>query len=84
MAAGAYNIHCRATALCCSCLLGCLSFATLITVAVFRFNTIGSLTALSTMPIAIKDGLQSSDRTYSSDGSLILGLWITHLIFSCF
>ena len=47
---GTYSLHARMTGICCGCCLGCLNFAALITTAVFRFNTMGKLAAISLAP----------------------------------
>ena len=46
-ALGAYNFKSRQIASCCSCCLCCVHLAAIITTGVFRFNTWGSLAALS-------------------------------------
>ena len=48
---GVWSFHARALGACCSSALCCLNVACIITTAVFRFNTWGSLAALSTMNV---------------------------------
>ena len=50
-AIGAYSARLRVTGICCLCCLGCLNLAAIITTAVFRFNSMGKLAALSEAPV---------------------------------
>ena len=43
---GAFNFHARGLAACCATLCCCLNLGAIITTGVFRFNSVGSLTAL--------------------------------------
>mmetsp|Transcript_21516 Transcript_21516/g.25225 ORF Transcript_21516/g.25225 Transcript_21516/m.25225 type:complete len:125 (+) Transcript_21516:398-772(+) len=85
LSVGAYNLHARMTGLCCACCLGCINFAALITTAVFRFNSMGKLAALSTTETTYEGTIDNgepvfSDKTiYSDDASIILALWIVQL-----
>ena len=47
---GVWGFKARILGFCCSCLLGCVNVAAIVTTAVFRFNTIGKLAALSLSP----------------------------------
>ena len=47
---GVWTFHFRALSGCCACVLSCLMLGAIITTAVFRFNTYGSLAALSLFP----------------------------------
>uniref|UniRef100_A0A7S3I508 Uncharacterized protein n=1 Tax=Favella ehrenbergii TaxID=182087 RepID=A0A7S3I508_9SPIT len=83
LAVGAYVMYTRMAGLCCSCCLGCINFAALITAAVFRFNSAGKFAALSKAPSKWEGtdsvALISDDRTYSDDANVILALWIVQL-----
>ena len=61
------------------------NFVAVIVMAVFRFNTIGKLAALSQTgsTYQVEDDLptRTEDRTYVDDGTLILRLWVISLIF---
>ena len=74
---------------CCGCLLGCTNIAAIVVTGVFRFNTMGQLAAISTVgtkydgPFVIESehatqivSNLSNERTYESDGKLIMALWI--------
>ena len=91
IAAAHWNFHARALTACCGCLLSCVNFAAVITTAVFRFNTQGKLAALSEFPTKYESYNSSTgvvmfegDRTYVTDGSWILALWIVQLCICCF
>ena len=84
---GTYSLHARMTGICCGCCLGCLNFAALITTAVFRFNTMGKLAAISLTPSQYDSSsenklvfVKEDGRTYSDDAAVILGIWIAQLI----
>jgi len=47
---GVWSFKARILGFCCSCLLGCVNVAVIVTTTVFRFNTIGKLAALSLTP----------------------------------
>ena len=85
MMLGAFVFHARALASCCLCLLSCVNLAAIITTGVFRFRTMGKLSALSKMGVKYVGGADftNSDRTYESDGGMILGLWIAALCQCC-
>ena len=91
MTAGIYNFHARMTAYCCGCCYCIFHLVVLIITGVLRFNIKGSLGSISQTSSAfkepsIKNGTDfiSGDRTYESDGDLILGLWIFQFFFFCF
>jgi hypothetical protein len=79
---GVWYFNARLLGFCCSCLLGCVNIAAIVTTAVFRFNTFGRLASLSTSPARYdpsspSDDFYLSDKlTYADDGALILGIWI--------
>lgn len=83
---GAWNLYARMTGLFCSCCLGCVNFAALITTSVFRFNSMGKLAALSLTPSQYKEMTDSTTgmttyfdpngRVYADDAKLITGIWI--------
>ena len=90
---GAYNLQARMLGGCCGCCFGCVNFSALITTAVFRFNAMGKLAALSTtwtkyegLTTEIVDGVPTphvivtNDTTYETDASTILALWIVQLL----
>ena len=81
---GAYNLQARMLGGCCGCCFGCINFAALITTAVFRFNTMGSLAALSETPTKYTENgnmiVASDDTTYMTDASTILALWIVQML----
>ena len=90
MMLGAYQFHARGLASCCLCLLGCVNLAAIITTGVFRFRTMGKLAALSTTAVnynGVNDATKTidlnDDRTYESDGNMIMGLWIAALCLCC-
>ena len=70
----------RVYSCCTQCLFCCFNLAVMIVSAVFRFNTKGSLAAISLTPI-YPEGSVESDRTYVDDGQLILGIWIFSIFF---
>ena len=65
------------------CTLGLVG-ATIV-VAIFRYNSIGKLAALSLAPSRMKevDGVAtlSNERTFADDGQLIQRLWICMLVY---
>lgn len=80
---GAYNLQARMLGGCCGCCFGCINFAALITTAVFRFNTMGSIAALSKTPtkyVGEANELASDDTTYMTDASTILALWVVQML----
>ena len=80
---GAYNLQARMLGGCCGCCFGCINFAALITTAVFRFNTMGSLAAISKTPTKyVGEGnvIASDDTTYMTDASTILALWVVQML----
>ena len=82
---GAYNLQARMLGGCCGCCFGCVNFSALITTAVFRFNAMGKLAALSTTPtkyegVSEREVIASDDTTYETDASTILALWIVQLL----
>jgi hypothetical protein len=84
LAVGAYEYRARALGMVCWNVLGCLNIACIITTAVFRFNTIGKLAALSLAPSAYHDTLLlSDDRNYVMDGNWILWLWLFQVATFC-
>lgn len=88
MIVGAYKFHARAAASCCLCLLGCTNIAAIITTGVFRFNTVGKLAALSTLPVKYNytsgtEVVFDYGRTFQSDATTILALWITGIGLCC-
>ena len=95
MILGAWSFHARGLAACLGSLCCCLNLAAIITTGVFRYNTWGSFSALclaptkyEALPTSITDitdvtGLSSDSRTYESDASVIVALWICQMIFCC-
>lgn len=82
---GAYNLQARMLGGCCGCCFGCVNFSALITTAVFRFNAMGKLAALSTTWTKFESSngdkyLVSNETTYETDASTILALWIVQLL----
>ena len=64
----------------------CFLFAGTVTVAVYRFNTMGKLASLSLAPVNLStnsdgDPTLTDERTYVDDGQLILRLWSISLVF---
>ena len=87
LAVGAYNFKARVLGMSCWNILGCLNIACIITTAVFRFNTMGKLAALSLSPSeydseTLISGLDDS-RTYNLDGQWILWLWLAQMMTFC-
>jgi len=79
---GAFRFWPRMIGACCNCLLSCIHLAAIITTAVFRFRLQGKLCALSLLPTKIDREMNLSfDRTFETDGQMIIGLWISQLIF---
>ena len=95
---GVWSFVARAFAGCFSCFLFCPLMCAIITTAVLRFNTWGKLAALNLNPAYYDGGSfgfgkqsliypANSDRTYASDGEMILWTWIFMMIFcltNCF
>ena len=88
---GAFQFHTRAVGSCLLCCFSCTHLAAIVMTGVFRFNTEGKLAALSTLPVKYVTTNYSkgqvildSNRTYESDGNVILGLWIGALCQCCF
>ena len=63
----------------------CHNLGTVIVLAIFRFNTIGKLAALSQAPSEFEtvDGTPTitATRTYEDDGLRLLRLWTISLVF---
>ena len=90
----------RALSACCGSCLNCVVFAAIITTSVFRFNTMGSLAALSTSPSKYYDrnfALGNDDklivpfdysgdgmREYQDDATMIVWLWSLMMFLCCF
>ncbi len=82
---GAYQLKARILGMACCPLIGCLQIACIITTAVFRFNTMGKLAALSLTPSAYDEnspqtGYLGDSRTFNMDASWILWLWLMQLM----
>ena len=81
---GAYYMLPRFIGLLCSCCFGCINFAALITTAVFRFNTMGKLAALSLTRSQYDSNsviyIDLGGRTYADDASAITALWVFQLL----
>lgn len=91
---GVWSHTARAASTCCTTLLSCTNFAIIILVAIYRWNTVGKLAALSETPTKydgnsftldeatgdFSTGL-SDERTYESDASLIVWLWVAQIVF---
>ena len=88
---GVWSYEARGSGLCCSMCLSCLNIGAIITIGIFRFNTLGKLAALSEgpskydRPFSYDDGVMltaylSDDHTFMSDGNLIKWLWICQMI----
>mmetsp|Transcript_26546 Transcript_26546/g.35508 ORF Transcript_26546/g.35508 Transcript_26546/m.35508 type:complete len:97 (+) Transcript_26546:312-602(+) len=56
MLVGVKSRHMRAIGLCFMSLFGCLNLAAIVTTAVFRFNKMGQLAALSLAPVKYDGG----------------------------
>lgn len=54
-AIGTYSLKARSISICCTCPLGCLNIAAIVTIAVFRFNTMGKLASLSLVKSSYDD-----------------------------
>ena len=91
---GTWNYYARVVGSFCGSLLGCVNLAAIITTAVFRFNNIGRLAALSETPSKYEGALHnnhgtmitsniSNEHTYESDADLIMWLFIAQIIFFC-
>mmetsp|Transcript_16750 Transcript_16750/g.21180 ORF Transcript_16750/g.21180 Transcript_16750/m.21180 type:complete len:91 (-) Transcript_16750:153-425(-) len=81
LAFGTINAPVRMLGLALVCCLSILNFAALITTAVFRFNTLGSLAAISTCPTKFDAGAPgyyfvNEDWTSADEGSMILSIWV--------
>lgn len=91
MILGSWNFNARGLAACCGGICCCLNFGAIITTGVFRFNSWGMLTALCLAPTKYEgmtdDGTEVKDfgtsRTYESDASVIVALWICQMVFCC-
>lgn len=80
LAAGAINLKWRIVGLGSLCLFSCLNFVAIITTAVFRFNSMGKLAALSTCPTKYDDSkfgyyYVNDSWTYASEADLIVWIW---------
>ena len=87
----------RALSNCCGLLLCLVNFSAIIVTAVFRFNTLGKLAALSNNPTkyddngkwtfndlgVIKTAPLSDDRNYTDDASFIIAMWVCQMVFCC-
>ena len=71
--------------ICCTTLFSCFNLAAIVTTAVYRFNHIGQLAALSKAPTQYEEGAQwhsiSNERTYSDDAKMIIAIWFVQLFF---
>ena len=85
LAVGVFYYPFRVTAIMFQPLFWLTNLCFVIVTAIFRFNTIGKLAALSEAPALYSevDGVAtlSSDRTYVDDGQTILRLWAISLVF---
>ena len=83
MLLGAWFVHARLWAGICGCCCCCLNVASIITTAVFRFNSWGKFSTLCDGPSKFDNGINplSDDRTVSGDAALIVGLWVAQMIF---
>ena len=85
---GAFSYHCRTLAGICFTLMFALNIAAIVTTAVFRFNTMGKLAALSTQSTKYQ-GLNdeqtriliTNDRTYESDAQTITWLFSIQILY---
>ena len=77
MMIGIISHRSRLIGIVCSTLISCVHLASIITTGIFRFSTMGKLSALSKMQTDPK--LQDS-HTYSDVGSLIVWLWVLQML----
>ena len=85
---GAWQPHARLAGICCTGCLCLVSFAAWIMTAVYRFNKMGKLSALSLAPSKFDDGsingyFDMRGRTYADDAHLIVAIWIAHFFSWC-
>ena len=88
LAVGAWVLIARVIGLCLSCIFGCVNFAAIITIGVFRFNPFGQLAAMSDAPSKFEsiDGPEltlSDKRTYKIEALMITVIWAFQLILCC-
>ena len=88
MLIGVFKLNAKLLACSTQCCFCCLNVALIIVTGVTRFNTKGSLSAISltgTTPLdTVGDFKVSTETTYEMDGKLIMGIWVFQLIFYCF
>lgn len=86
LALGVYLYPFRMTAIFLQPLFCLNNLGAVIVIAIFRFNTIGKLAALSAAPVEFStaNGVATYDvagRTYADDGQLLLRLWVISMTF---
>ena len=82
---GVFNMWTRIFNCCTQCCFCCFNLVVFIYSGVLRFNTQGSLSAISQTPIYPEGSAAAtaSQRTYEMDGKLILSIWIFSAFFVC-
>ena len=91
LAIGTINLKSRIAGLGTLCLMSVCNFIALIVTAVYRFNTLGKLAALSTCPTKYDKSASDTyyvtdDWTYTSEANMIAWVWSLQLItciFTC-
>ena len=83
IAIGSRYFTTRIIGACLNCFLSCVHFATIVTTAIYRFNTKGKLAAICLAPSHFEgvdsETLLGSSSTFKKDGDLILTVWVCQL-----
>ena len=87
---GVWHLRTKVCAVCTGCSLCCFQLVVIIITGVYRFNTKGTLAALSHTGSMYKTGsppagaeFLSTERTYATDASWITSIWVLQLFFFC-
>ena len=83
LALGVFIYPSRLVGLMCQTMCCCFNLGTLLTTAVFRFNTMGRFASISMSPsyYDVDTGAVTDKTTYQTDGQMILRLWVLGLVF---
>ena len=82
IAIGSRYFTTRIIGACLNCFLSCVHFATIVTTAIYRFNTKGKLAAICIAPSYFEGsdtGVIGNSWTFKKDGDLILTIWVCQL-----